>query len=336
MDELVSIARRYSLHIVEDAAHAFGSRYQGRLTGSLGDLGCFSFNPVKNITCGEGGAVVTHREDLAQRIRLRRNLGIDTDTWSRLKSPHFWDYSVETTGFRYAMPNLNAAIGLVQFRRREEFQTRKQAIVRRYDQVFQGLEDLSLIRKSTGDEFIYSYVVRILGGRRDALLAHLSRRAPKISRGWARFSPSVRLRRAGQEAANRGGDLFEIRVGERGIERQSDQLARELLGHGETNAGLAEAGLQMVGAVVNGGADPRGRSPKRWPTWPATFPACASRDLSRTSIRITLASCVECPCSGSRRSHPWPAPMPRCAHLPPRSGLPTFGKYWRWDSSSPP
>jgi perosamine synthetase len=176
MDAILSLASLHRLRVVEDAAHAFGSRYKGRNVGALGDLTCFSFDPIKNITCGEGGAVATEDDDLARRIMPRRNVGIESDRWSRRDAQRPWDYQVVAPGYRYHMPNLNAAIGLEQLKRLEAFRARKVQIVRRYDQEFAGLTGLALLRHDLADAFPFMYVVRVLDGRRDALMLHLRER----------------------------------------------------------------------------------------------------------------------------------------------------------------
>ena len=173
MDAILSLGSHHHLRIVEDAAHAFGSRYKGRNIGVLGDLTCFSFDPIKNITCGEGGAVATEDDELARRIIPRRNVGIESDRWSRRDALRPWDYQVVTHGFRYHMPNLNAAIGLEQLKRLEEFRARKNEIVRRYDQALGESTGLALLRHDLVDAFPFMYVVRVLAGRRDALMLHL-------------------------------------------------------------------------------------------------------------------------------------------------------------------
>ena len=176
MDELLPAARERNLRVVEDAAHAFGSAYKGRKVGTLGDVTCFSFDPVKNITCGEGGAVATDSDDLARRVRLKRMLGITPDAWSRRDEKQPWFYSVVTPGYRYHLSNLNAAIGLQQLQRLEAFKARKQAIVRAYDDVFRSLSGLKLIVRNGSETCPFLYVVRVLGSRRDALIAHLRER----------------------------------------------------------------------------------------------------------------------------------------------------------------
>jgi perosamine synthetase len=174
MDEVLALARERNLLVVEDAAHAFGSFYKGRKVGTLGHATCFSFDPIKNITCGEGGAVATQDGTLAREIAARRTLGMTSSSWNR-QGQRNWNYEVVSPGFRYHMSNINAAIGLRQLPRLESFKARKQEIVRRYDAAFSDLRGLGLI-KHTEEAFPFLYVVRALDGRRDALMSFLRER----------------------------------------------------------------------------------------------------------------------------------------------------------------
>ncbi len=173
MDRILELAGRQGLHVIEDAAHAFGSRWKGRSVGTLGELTCFSFDPIKNITCGEGGAVATANEAYARSLILRRNLGIKSDSWHQMEWARSWNYEIVSEGYRYAMPNLNAAIGLAQLARAETMRERKQQVIRRYDKAFGQLDQVRLISKNLEDSFPFSYVIRVLDGRRDSLLRHL-------------------------------------------------------------------------------------------------------------------------------------------------------------------
>src|SRR5206468_6654551 len=105
LDELGALAQAHGLPIVEDAAHAFGSSYRGRPIGSIGDLTCFSFDPVKNVTCGEGGAVTTNDDELARRVRRTRNLGVVRDSWSRRLETRPWHYEASAHGIRSHLPD---------------------------------------------------------------------------------------------------------------------------------------------------------------------------------------------------------------------------------------
>ncbi len=173
MDELIAFARKQKIRIVEDAAHAFGSSYKGRKVGTLGDLTCFSFDPIKNITCGEGGAVTTCDETLYKKMIPKRILGIDNDTWSRYRGERNWFYEVVTPGYRYHMPNINAAVGLEQLKRADKFRSRKQAIVAAYDAAFAHVPGLTLIRHDPKETFPFFYILRALDKQRDALAGYL-------------------------------------------------------------------------------------------------------------------------------------------------------------------
>jgi perosamine synthetase len=173
MDKLLCAVKQKGIWIVEDAAHAFGSTYKGQKIGTLGDITCFSFDPVKNVTCGEGGAVVTDSDKIAQVIITKRVLGIDKDSWSRLGRSNNWLYNVVMPGFRYHMSNINAAIGIEQLKRFELFKRRKQLIVSRYDEAFGQISGLKLRKSKPNETFPFFYVVRVLDNSRDDMMAHL-------------------------------------------------------------------------------------------------------------------------------------------------------------------
>ena len=173
MDRLLDVAKTNNVLVIEDAAHAFGSTYKGRNIGTLGNVTCFSFDPIKNITCGEGGAVVTASDDIAARVIHKRILGIDQDTWSRYRHERSWFYEVVTPGYRYHMSNINAAIVLEQLKRLQAFRAKKTAIVHQYDQAFRDVQGIALLRHDLDETFPFFYVLRVLDGRRDELMDHL-------------------------------------------------------------------------------------------------------------------------------------------------------------------
>lgn len=173
MDKLLHAARAHNIRLVEDAAHAFGARYNGNMIGTVGDLTCFSFDAIKNITCGEGGAVATGSDELAHRIRQRRVLGIERDRISTDPARAKWQYQVVSHGFRYHMSDINAAIGLVQLEKFATFQRRKREIVRLYDDAFAALAGIEPLRHDLQQTCPWAYVVKILDGRRDKFREHL-------------------------------------------------------------------------------------------------------------------------------------------------------------------
>ena len=176
MDGLLAMGKEHAVSIVEDAAHAFGSSYKGRKIGSFGQAICFSFDPIKTLTCGEGGAIVLADDAVAELVRRKRSLGIDKDTWSRYKTKQSWYYEVTTQGYRYHMSNINAAIGLVQFRKLDRFIARKREIVEQYNRRFAPLDGVSILHWDLNETAPFCYIMRVTDGRRDALIDFLGGR----------------------------------------------------------------------------------------------------------------------------------------------------------------
>lgn len=172
MNRLLTLAKKFGLRVVEDAAHAFGSYYKGKRIGSFGDLTCFSFDPVKNVTCGEGGAVTTQNAELAEFLRQKRILGIDKDTWSRYHGKRSWFYDVIAQGYRYHMSDINAAIGLVQLKKYNAFNARKISIAKIYDREFARLKKFELLRTDYKGISLFIYIIKVLE-ERDQLMKFL-------------------------------------------------------------------------------------------------------------------------------------------------------------------
>lgn len=176
MDELLMLAEDKKFWVIEDAAHAFGSTYKGRKVGSFGHATCYSFDPIKNITCGEGGAVVLQDREKAEEIRRKRILGIDKDTWHRYKNTRSWFYEVTTSGHRYHMPNFCAAVGLVQLRKIDDFIRRRRDICRRYDAAFAGQPGVKALEMNYSEVAPHIYIVRVAAERRDSFIQILKER----------------------------------------------------------------------------------------------------------------------------------------------------------------
>lgn len=169
MDEIMAIARENNCMVVEDAAHAFGSRYKGRSIGSFGDLTCFSFDPIKNITCGEGGAVIAKDPKIIGLMQQKRILGIDKDTWSRYRNERSWFYDVVTQGYRYHMSNIYAAIGLEQLKKIDSFVSKKNAIAKRYDEAFRAIAGLKLLHTDYESTAMFTYIIRVENKRNELM-----------------------------------------------------------------------------------------------------------------------------------------------------------------------
>lgn len=176
MDKLMALAARKKVWVIEDAAHAFGSTYKGRRIGSFGHAACFSFDPIKNITCGEGGAVVLQDGQKAEEIRRKRILGIDKDTFHRYQNTRSWSYEVTTAGHRYHMPNFCAAVGLVQLRKADEFIRRRREICLRYDEALAKLPGIRTLTVDYSEAAPHIYIVRVDAGWRDEFMQLLKQR----------------------------------------------------------------------------------------------------------------------------------------------------------------
>lgn len=139
MDEILAIARRHGLAVIEDCAHAVEARYKGAALGTLGDFGCFSFYATKNLTTGEGGMVLARDEQAISRIRCLSLHGMTKDAWKRYSDAGFGQYDVVECGFKYNMMDMQAAIGLHQLRRVDSAWERRLAIWSRYQEAFAQL-----------------------------------------------------------------------------------------------------------------------------------------------------------------------------------------------------
>ncbi len=138
LDSILALARRHSLMVIEDAAHAFGAEYRGRPVGSIADMTVFSFHPVKILTTGEGGMVVTNREDLRDRLLRFRNHGISREPG--VQPP--WFYEQHELGINGRMTDIQAALGVSQLAKVRQFLERRRAIVDRYQCAFQDISEL--------------------------------------------------------------------------------------------------------------------------------------------------------------------------------------------------
>jgi len=153
MDAIRAIARRHDLAVLEDAAEAIGSEYRSRKAGSLGDVGVFSFHGSKTMTTGEGGMLVTDREDLYQRVLTLRDHG------RRPEDKMFWNTEV---AFKYKMSSLQAALGLAQLERLEELVTRKRRIFSWYRRELSGVAGLTLNYEAPGTKNTYWMVTAVI------------------------------------------------------------------------------------------------------------------------------------------------------------------------------
>ena len=139
IDEIREIARENNLFLIEDACHSFGAKYKGKKVGRFADMTIFSFHPVKLFTTGEGGAVVTDNDELAGKLRLFRNHGIDRSAGSRFGAGADWAYDMVELGRNYRMTDIQAALGISQLKKIDAFLAKRNDIARRYLELFDGM-----------------------------------------------------------------------------------------------------------------------------------------------------------------------------------------------------
>jgi dTDP-4-amino-4,6-dideoxygalactose transaminase len=174
LDGIQTFAARHGLRIIEDAAHAFGSSHAGKQIGSFGDIACFSFDGIKNITSGEGGCIVTDDPTVLRSLQDARLLGVEKDSEKRYLGQRSWEFDVTAQGWRYHMSNIMAAIGLEQLKRFPQLAAARQRLARRYDQLLQDHPRIHPLPRDYDSVVPHIYVVRIRGVTdRKALQAQL-------------------------------------------------------------------------------------------------------------------------------------------------------------------
>lgn len=160
MDEIVTIANKYNLKVIEDACHGPLSEYKDKKLGTIGDIGCFSFFSNKNISTGEGGMLVTNNEEMAKKARLLRSHGMTTMSYQRATG-HATSYDILELGYNYRMDDIRASIGVVQMKKLSDDLKKRINVRKRY------IEQLSKVKGITvpfGDntEFVSNYILPIV------------------------------------------------------------------------------------------------------------------------------------------------------------------------------
>ncbi len=163
-DRIRQICDKHGLTLIIDAAHAIGTKYDGKPEGSLGDMTCFSFHPVKTITSGEGGAITTNDPELYKKLNLASKHGITHDVSEFVdKDPEGpWVYEMQSLGFNYRMTDFQAALLTSQLDKLKQFSDRRRAIVERYNEAFADVPEIILQKEIPQSETTrHLYIIRL-------------------------------------------------------------------------------------------------------------------------------------------------------------------------------
>lgn len=173
LDKVYDFAKKHHLRVIEDASHAFGTTFQGRLIGSFGDICCISMDGIKNITSGEGGMIITDDLIVGQKIKDARLLGVENDTESRYKGQRTWLFDVHYQGWRYHMSNIMAAIGRAQLNKFPAFKDKRRLLAKIYQKRLSGL--VKLINCNYDEVVPHIFVIRVEENKRDLVKEALTK-----------------------------------------------------------------------------------------------------------------------------------------------------------------
>lgn len=162
LDEIREICNKHNLILIEDAAHAIGTKYKGKSVGCISDLTTFSFHPVKTITCGEGGAVLTNSEEYYKILKRFRSHGITRDINEISKNPYPGYHEQIELGYNYRMTDIQAALGVSQLNKLKIFTRRRSEIVSMYDRAFSAMPQLIIQKEILESQTTrHLYVIKI-------------------------------------------------------------------------------------------------------------------------------------------------------------------------------
>ena len=163
-DEIRAICDEFGLVFIEDAAHSIGSSYNGKMVGNIADMTCFSFHPVKTVTAGEGGAILTNNDEFYKKLVLAHTHGITHDEDEMEDAPHegTWYYEQISLGYNYRMTDFQAALLISQLDRIDEFVARRKKIVAAYDEAFKDVPGI-IVQKNIpqSDTSRHLYIIRL-------------------------------------------------------------------------------------------------------------------------------------------------------------------------------
>ena len=171
MDELMSISEENKIPLVEDAAHAIGAEFQEKKIGNWGEVTNFSFYATKNLTTGDGGALVTNNKDLAKEIEILRLHGLSRDAWKRYGKGGNWKYDVISAGYKFNLTDIQAALGVIQLKRLDEFNKQRKKLSEKYRKGLEAFDFIEVPQEKPGRKHVhYLFPIFVRDFERDKLI----------------------------------------------------------------------------------------------------------------------------------------------------------------------
>jgi dTDP-4-amino-4,6-dideoxygalactose transaminase len=162
MKSIMKIAKEKKLKVVEDCAHSLGAYFGKKHVGLIGDVGCFSFYPTKNITTIEGGMVVTNSSKISKKIKSLRNHGLNKNLSQRYSNSNPWDYDVLVPGYNYRLDEVRASLGISQLKRFKQITRNRINAAKYYNQNLQNIKGIEIVNLDNSKSHVYHlYIIRI-------------------------------------------------------------------------------------------------------------------------------------------------------------------------------
>lgn len=183
-DAVAAFAAKHKLRVIHDAAHSIGSSYKGQKIGSFSDITMFSFDPVKTITCIDGGALVVKTRKELETIHEMRLIGMGQPASLMYQNQRAWTYDVKQLGFRYHLANLHGAIGLAQLKKMTRISEIRRDACRFYNEELSQIEPVTVPKTDFQEITPFLYYIRVPSETRDGLRAHLKERGIDTGIHW--------------------------------------------------------------------------------------------------------------------------------------------------------
>ncbi|ACO75698.1 DegT/DnrJ/EryC1/StrS aminotransferase [Laribacter hongkongensis HLHK9] len=183
-DAIAAFAQQHNLRVIHDAAHSFGSKYKGKVIGSFSDICVFSHDPVKTVTCLDGGTVIVRTKEELKYVHELRLLGMQQPSSVMYKNQRAWTFDVERVGFRYHMLNMHAAIGLAQLSKLDIITNTRRAACVRYNELLSNVQGVCTPPSDFAEVNPFLYYIRVDEQDRDALRSYLKEHGVDTGIHW--------------------------------------------------------------------------------------------------------------------------------------------------------